>query len=440
MVKYKSEGEKSKMKIFDIREFGAIGDGKTLNTAAIQSAVNACAEAGGQVLVSEGVYMTGAITLKSNVDLHIDRNASLLGSPDCADYPEFEMKHVCAKRLPRSRGAALIFAEECENISISGMGKIDANGYSFVKECEPYHWGWKFKRLDLPTPPRVVFFTGCKNVLIKDVTMINQPAGWSYWIHDCDFVGFDRVKILADVEFPNNDGIHINSSRNVTVSNSVISTGDDCIVVRANNVSLKENKICEMVAITNCTLTSHTNAIRIGWLNDGVIRNCVFSSIAISNTRTGITVTLPSRPINEPLSDEGREDTLIENINFSNITMDGIYLRPVQIDIADSPITRCRAIRDIHFDGISASGIGFPYIAGRSNCHVKNIKFSNCDFRKLPPESLSYFFDPTAVKAQEVGDNAFGAPKSELLNESENLKIKHAENVVFENTSFSQGE
>ena len=270
--------------------------------------------------------------------------------------------------------------------------------------------------------------------------MINQPAGWSYWIHDCDYVNFDKVKILADAEFPNNDGIHINSSRNVTVSNAIISTGDDCIIVRANNASLKENKICEKVVITNCTLTSHTNAIRIGWLNDGVIRNCTFSNLAINETRTGIAIVLPSRPIDKPLLDEGREDTLIENMNFANITMDSIYLRPVQIDIADSVVTRCKAIRNIRFDSINASGIGFPYIVGRADCHIKNIKFSNCDFEKRPPETLSYFFNPKCPKKLEKDDNKFGAPSSEVLNESDNVKIKFADNVVFDNTSFSYGE
>lgn len=431
------------MKIFDVKSFGAVGDGATLNTAALQKAIDACAESGGgRVYLSDGTYMTGTLVLKSNVDLHIERGAVLLASPNCDDYPEFDKKHVEVAKLPRNSGVALIFAEECENISISGKGKIDANGYSFVTECEPYHWGWRFKRINLHTPPRVVFFAGCENVSVEDVTMVNQPAGWSYWIHDCDNVHFDKVNILADAEFPNNDGIHINSSRNVTVSNSIISTGDDCIIVRANNVSLKENKVCEKVTITNCTLTSHTNAIRIGWLNDGVIRNCVFSNLAINETRTGITVTLPSRPINEPLSDEGREDTLIENLNFSNITMDSIYLRPVQIDVADSPITRCKAIRNIRFDCINAEGIGFPYIMGRENCHIKNIRFSNCDFRKLPPKKLTYFFDPTALKngASEKDDNNVGAPSSTVLKESENLKIKYADNIVFDNTSFSYDE
>ena len=240
------------MKTYDIRDFGAICDSATPNTKAIQAAIDACAEnGGGRVLFSEGVYITGTVVLRSNVNLHIEQTATLLGSPNCKDYPEFEKKHVCVEKLPRNRGAALIFAEECENISITGTGKIDANGYSFVEECAPYHWGWRFKRLDLPTPPRVVFFAGCRNILVEDITMVNQPAGWSYWVNDCDLVSFDRVKILADAEYPNNDGIHVNSSRNVTVSNSVITTGDDCIVVRGGYRATGSGYGCRNIKIEN---------------------------------------------------------------------------------------------------------------------------------------------------------------------------------------------
>lgn len=425
------------MKIFDIREFGAVGDGKTLNTIAIQNAINACAKCGGRVLISEGTYMTGSLVLRDNIDLHIERTGTLLASPDCDHYPEFEKTHVDVSKLPRSRGASLIYAEKCENISITGMGKIDANGYAFVEKCQPYHWGWTYKRLNLPTPPRVVFFAGCKNILVEDVTLKDPPAGWSYWIHDCDNVTFDRVKILADTEFPNNDGIHINSSRNVSVSNAFISTGDDCIVVRANNSSLESNKICEKIVISNCTLTSHTNAIRIGWLNDGTIRNCTFSNINVTATRTGISITLPERPLDQPLSDEGREDTLIENINFSNFVMDDVYLRPIQIEIANSVVTRCNSIQNISFDNIRSRGIGLPYIVGRNDCTVKNVCFSNCNFERKAPEKLAYFFAPSSISDEKKhGANSLGMPSADLLNESDYIKLRFTDNVSFNGTSF----
>jgi polygalacturonase len=142
------------MKIFDVREYGAVCNGTTLNTKAIQAAIDACAEnGGGRVLFSEGVYMTGTIVLKSNVNLHIEANAVLLGSPDCADYPEHETTHVESKLLPRWRNACMIYADECENISLSGMGTIDCNGTHFVRELLPEEQGsWKYKRYICKNP------------------------------------------------------------------------------------------------------------------------------------------------------------------------------------------------------------------------------------------------------------------------------------------------
>ena len=280
--------------VFNIKDFGAVADGITMNTYAIQKAIDTCYEnGGGQVLVEGGTYMFGTIVLHSNVELHIAANATLLGSPRCEDYPERpDVKHVDSEKLPRWRNACYIYCEESENVSITGMGKIDCNGKYFVRTVENPTY-WTYDRIKAPTPPRVVFFAGCKNVKITDITMVNQPAGWSYWIHDCDYVAFDRVKIFAEVEYPNNDGIHINSSRNVTISNCDITCGDDSIIVRANNASLAENKVCEKVCVTNCNLTSYSGGIRIGWKNDGVIRNCSFSNIVMTDTSSGVDITLP---------------------------------------------------------------------------------------------------------------------------------------------------
>lgn len=421
---------------FYILDYGAISGGEKLNTEAIQSAIDACsAVGGGRVIVRDGVYMTGTVILKSNVNLHIEESGVLLGSPNCEDYPERDnVKHVDSKCLPRRRNACLIFAEECENISITGMGKIDCNGLSFVKEVENYKSGWHFERINAPTPPRAVFFTGCKNVKLQDVTMVNQPAGWSYWIHDCDFVTCDRLKINADVQYPNNDGIHINSSRDVTISNCSIVCGDDCIIVRANNASLSENKVCERVVVTNCNLTSYANGIRIGWLNDGIIRNCTFSNIVMTDTNTGIALKLPfagdneyepgNCPIDLPLHlvDRGREETLIENLTFNNIVMDGVYATPIAIDIADCKATKCKAIKNIYFSNVHARGLEFPYFKGRKQNVIKNITLSNCTFEKVSDEEFPSY--------KEHGAAAWDRPLSNII-------FSYAENVVLNGTSFS---
>lgn len=416
-------------------EYSTVFEKNKLYTKAIQSAIDACAASGGgKVIIRDGVYMTGTLILKSNVNLHIEESGVLLGSPDCADYPERpDVKHVNSKCLPRRRNACLIFAEECENVSITGMGKIDCNGLSFIKEKENYESGWRFERIDAPTPPRVVFLTGCKNVNIQDITMVNQPAGWSYWIHDCDFVTLDRLKINADVQYPNNDGIHINSSRNVTVSNCSIVCGDDCIVVRANNASLTENKVCEKVVVTNCNLTSYASGIRIGWLNDGVIRNCTFSNIVMTDTNVGVAIKLPFsgdkeyEPGNCPpelplhIVDRGREETLIESLSFNNIVMDEIYATPIAVEIADCKATKCNAIKNLYFSDIHARGLEFPYFKGRKQNVIKNITLSNCTFEKVSDEEFPNYKEHGAVWGRPINNTIF----------------THIENIVLNSTTFT---
>lgn len=411
--------------VYNVKDFGAIGDGKTLSTQSIQRAIDKCAsDGGGKVILSDGTYLIGTIILRNNVNLHLEANSVLLGSGNCEDFPENpNPKHVNSKMLPRGRNSCMIFADECKNISISGLGKIDCNGHNFVEPIIPGSTRtWPFKRIEALTPPRVVFFTGCNNVSITDITMVNQPSGWSYWIHDCDYVTFDRIKIIAEVDYPNNDGIHINSSRNVTISNCMITCGDDCIIVRANNASLKENKVCEKVTVTNCNLTSYSGGIRIGWINDGVIKNCTFSNIVMTDTSIGISIYLPGRGA-ERLADEGREDTLIENLSFDNIVMGENYSAPVFIKIADNPNTRCDAIKDLYFNNIHASSFELPFITGRKDCNLKNLYFTNCTFKRI---------DNSKVKkrqfhgALELWDGVYRS-----------FFIEHAENIVMFNTTVT---
>ena len=176
---------------FPVREYGAVGDGKTFDTEAVQRAIDACAaDGGGRVVLEKGVFLVKPIMLKSGVDLHIARNARLLGSGDWRDYPNRgNLKHVISENMPRARDAALITADEAHGISITGEGVIDGNGMSFVEELPKERWGrWRYGRVGgfSQSPPRVVFFAGCSDVTVKDVTMTNQPAGWSYMVHDCD--------------------------------------------------------------------------------------------------------------------------------------------------------------------------------------------------------------------------------------------------------------
>lgn len=411
---------------FDIRDYGAIGDAKRLNTDSIQQAIDVCCEAGGgRVRVSDGVYMTGTITLKENVNLHIDETGTLLASPDCRDFAERDnVRHVVSDMLARHKNSCMIFAEECKNISITGRGTIDCNGGAFLRKVSD---SWMpYERVSTETPSRVVFFTGCENVNVTDINMTNQPGGWTFWVHDCDWVSFDRVKVNACIDYPNNDGIHINSSRNVTVSNCIIRSGDDCLIIRANNSSLHENKVCEKVVVTNCTLISNCSGIRVGWIKDGTIRNCSFSNIVMTDTSIGISITLPGRG-KERLADEGREHTFIENISFNNIMMDRIYVCPIDIKVEDNPETYCKGIQNIYFSNIHTRGLTVPYLKGRKDCRIKNIVFSDCSFEmaKINPE------DDKRSKEVRIGH----PNENSLVRNS--IYMENTESVQFNNVVFS---
>ena len=407
---------------FAVREYGAKGDGTAKDTVALQAAIDAASAAGGgRVVLSDGVFLTGAIALKSGVELHIDRTARLLASPDIADFPDWpNVKHVKTENLPRTRNACVIFADEAERIAITGDGVIDANGQHHIREKSDPNWtGWKYERV-YPMEkslPRVVFFAGCRDVVLKDVTMTNQPAGWSCWIHDCDRFQVRGLKILADVRYPNNDGIHVNCSRDVTISDCIIESGDDSIIVRANSRSLKENKPCERIVVANCTIRSWANGIRIGWVNDGVIRNCSFSNIVMNDTNTGIVIDLPKHP---PHPDYGCEATLIEGITFDSIRMTGIYAHPIRAMISPSTNTLVKAVRDIRFSNIHATGLQFPYIAGRVGDPFRDFVFHNCSFRK--------------VTDAELPDWAHHGPA--VWQRKKQERFEHVEGFVYDNVRF----
>jgi polygalacturonase len=374
---------------FDVRKFGAKGDGVTKNTAAIQKAIDACSKAGGgRVVLMDGIYLTGPIQLKDGVDLHLERTARLLASPKNEDFPDWtDVKHVESKNLARSRNACVIFADEAHGIAITGEGTIDGNGTFHVRKRDtPDKNGWEYERIYEITEslPRMVFFTGCSDVCLENVTMVNQPAGWGYWIHDCDRVSIRGLRIFSELRYPNNDGIHLNCSRDVTISDCQIETGDDCIVLRANSRSLKENKVMERAVITNCVLRSRACGIRVGWRNDGVIRNCTASNLVITDSKIGIGLHLPSP---RPNPDYGREATRIEHLLFSDIVMDGIYGRPIQAQIDDSDETHVEAMQDIRFSNVSSSGRTFPLFKGRKDVPLRRFVFDNCRFVRTDPGS-----------------------------------------------------
>ena len=375
------------MKNFDIREFGAVGDSVTMNTHAIQKTIDACGEAGGgRVTIAEGRYLSGFIRMRSGVELHIENDGLLLASENTQDFPEIETDFWRTEFAPRFNKRCFIYAEGCNNIAFTGRGEINCQGVKYCeKNPDESQWAlWLYRRSKPDSIARMVFLIGCTDVLIEGLSLVDPAAGWSYWICDCDRVNVDRIKILANLHHPNSDGIHINCSRDVTVSNSVIQCGDDAIICRAYSSPLYAPKPCERVVITNCSITSYCNAIRIGWFNDGVIRDCTFSNLVFTNSNGGIGIVLPSTPETGRGSDQGEEHTFIEGLCFDNIRIDRHYGEPISIKIED----RClvKAIRDIYFRGIHSVSAYMPMFYGRPDVKLQNINIVQSSFKIRPVE------------------------------------------------------
>lgn len=382
--------------IFDPRDYGAKGDGMAFDTAAVQAAIDACsASGGGTVVLSGGTFLVKPIELKGGVELHLEGDARLLGSGDWRDYPNRDnMRHVVsADILPRGRDAALIWADEAENVSITGEGTIDANGMSFVRKISDADRSsvyanmpqWNYVRCGGydQSPPRVVFFAGCLGVTVRDVLLTNQPAGWGFWVHDCDRVVFDRCRIHSDVTFPNNDGIHVNASRDVSIRNCTVESGDDAIVVRCNTRSLHERKTCERVTVENCDLRSYANCIRVAWCGEGVIRDCSFSGLTMHDSACGIGIWFVPKDWN-PSGDWGCERTRIENLAFSGIRMERIHGAPVSVRIFEGAEDAVDSIHNVLFSDFTCRSFWGPCFQGTEKKPLEGIRFSDCRFIRDP--------------------------------------------------------
>ena len=361
---------------FSIVDYGAVGDGKTINTASVQSAIDACTRAGGgTVVVPPGRFLTGTITLKNNVELHLMRGATLLGSPNHDDYPS--LPHSEYRALRDSEGFnALVYALEVSGISITGPGTIDGQGsrHKISEDASD-------ERDDRPIG---ILFISCRNVVVSDVHLQNS-AFWMQHYLNCEDVVINNVRVINHAN-TNNDGMNIDGCRRVLISNCNIDTEDDCIVLKSTGAAMTED-----VVITNCIVSSYTNAIKAGTETTGGFRN-----ISISNC-----VVRPSR-FTEHRIYEGPPNGLtgialmivdggtMEGVSINNVVIDGppapIYIRlgnRARKHVEGAPEPPVGKIHNISISNIVAYGSIESWassIEGMKGYPIRDVSFSNVQF------------------------------------------------------------
>ncbi|MCX6170286.1 MAG: glycosyl hydrolase family 28 protein [Ignavibacteriales bacterium] len=341
-----------------VKDFGAKGDGVSLDTKAIQNAIDKCAEEGGTVFFSPGKYLTGSLVLKSNVDIYLVNGAIILGSTNLNDYIEHqpELRSYNDAFLKYS----LFYAEKVKNISIRGEGIIDGQGGSFKVTT-------KVKPDRYKNRPFIIRFVECEQVRIENLTLQNS-AMWMQQYLACNDLVIRGIKVFNHAN-QNNDMIDIDGCSNVIISDCIGDTDDDGIVLKSTSPHITEN-----VVINNCIVSSHCNALKLGTESTGGFRNIAVSNIIIKPSRVKKTI------FGSPTGNGG--------INLSTVDggiLEGVVISNINIDGPDVPIFLRLGNRARKYsESASPAGVGEFRNVSIGNVIATNIKSFGCSVTGIP--------------------------------------------------------
>jgi hypothetical protein len=376
-------------KIYNVRDFGAVGDGKTLDTGGIAKAIRAASGAGGgRVLFPPGVYLSGTFELLSNVTIDLQANAVILGSPNLADYGAISDLGFAKVYGENSTGegnlVGIIVARNAENIAIVGQGAVDGNADIFYDFKKP-HYGMDFdpqytrqgkdflksmlelgdgpvETKDTGRPGTMIVFNHSQNIVVRDVTFRNSP-NWTFHLNHSKRAVIQGIHIVNSLLLPNNDGIDCLGCRDVHISDCDIAAGDDDFAFYGS----------EDVGVTNCSLISHSAGIRMENTRWGTFSNLTIHSnrgIGIFE-RTGTTA----------------------HISFSNIAVETHLLtghwwgkaEPIFIAVGSPAEGKAPEVRDIHFSNIFGTSEAGMVLYGDEKAWLKGITFDQVRFTIRPP-------------------------------------------------------
>jgi hypothetical protein len=365
---------------FDVRGFGATGQRADNATQAFQSAIDACTAAGGgTVRVSPGDYSVGMIQLKDNVTLDLDAGATLFLSQDNAQFP-------------RGR-RAMVFAENARNIAVTGRGTLDGLAqyvFTEMRGVDPEiadeiaiarAAGVDMRRYYRTGVQTYMFIlNGCRNVLLRDISIVHSPL-WNVRLNDCDRVHVHGVYIYSDLEKGvNADGIDIVSSRNVTISDSIIETADDAIVLKTISRDGQPAQPTENVTVTNCVLASSSCALMIGTETEADIRHVLFTNCVIRNSNKGFGINVQDGAV---VSDVIYRGLTIET-NRRHWNWWGSAEMCKFILKKRTPAARLGTIRDISIADVIAHPRGTSTIVGHAERPIENVRLTGVELEMLP--------------------------------------------------------
>ncbi len=416
--------------VYDVRDYGAKADGKTLCTKSIQAAINKCAaDGGGTVYLPPGKWLSGTVYMRDYVTVLLDSGSTLLGSRDPNDYarphtPPSKDSLVAAKAdavAEQGRSFSywsLIAGAGLQRVAIRGRGTIDGQGSAF-----------RFKDRNRP---KGIYLENCRDVLVEGLKMRNAGS-WMQHYRNCDRLTIRGITVFNHAAY-NNDGLNIDSCRDVCISGCMVDSDDDAIVLKS--LSLKP---CENVTIVNCVISSHCNAIKMGTESGGGFRNITITNCTICSPRYS-KVTYGRQRGLAGLALEIVDGGILDRVAISNIVMKGVSVpifmrlgnRARQYD-KDEPKPGVGTLRNVVINNIVAtetSNIGCS-ITGLPGHPVENVSLSNI--------KLSFEGGGTKKDAsKEVPEKAESYPESTMFGvlPAYGFYCRHVRGLTFTNVQL----
>ena len=427
----------------NVLDFGAKADGKTLNTKAIQRAIDQCYNnGGGTVNFPAGNFLTGTIQLKDHVILHLQAGSKILGSTDIKDYPMY--LPLVPNNMDKDVYRALIRGENAKNIGITGSGIIDGQGKDLQinkirkSDLEEIHKIYNDKTRYIPGKgddqrPFLMRFVACNDIKIQGVTL-QYPAKWTQHYLNCDGITIRDVKVFAHGG-ANNDMVDIDGSKNVVITGLIGDSDDDGICLKSTGEAIVEN-----VLISDCILRSRTNPIKAGTDSYGGFKN-----ITINNCFIGPSITEDGYSGRKEglagIALELVDGGILENVTISNITMEEmaapIFIRLGNRGRTPKPNMQSRPIgivNNININNIVAKNAGRTgcSIIGEKNHPITNISISNIKINFDGGGTLS---EANEEKPELVNEY----PESTQLGNlpAYGFFVRHADGITFRDVEFN---
>lgn len=407
-------------RVYDITDYGAVSDTTRLSTAAVQKAIDSCnAAGGGTVSVPAGNYKIGSIVLRSNVTLNLENGATLYGSTDIADYQPMTTDYVSLRtNVPTIQ---LIYADNASNVAITGLGTIDGRGKAFPKLT------WNDEGI---TRPHLLRLIRCSDVTVSGVTLKNSGCWMQHYLA-CDRVKIHGITMINRNNY-NNDALDLDGCHNVTVSDMIADSDDDGITLKSTSP-----RLCEDITISNCVVSSHCNAIKLGTETNGGFRNIIVRGVVVkpSADQSSRYFGLPTG--HSAISLEIVDGGLMSNVDIADITITGTE-SPIFVRLADrrrpyaenAPIDKVGSIsgirlHDILIDGAGPTGCSITGIEGHP---VTDVQISDVTIRHAGGQPV------TAAPADEKIAEYPEATMWGIL-PAKGFWLNHTRNVTFRNVN-----